>query len=112
MDFKRITSGLIVAVALAIILLIPNNIITGILFTVIAIIAMNEYLKAISKVCKPIKWVAYASCSIVAIINYIPKENLTNVLMYSIPTIILILFAHVIASDMKITFKDMAYTLL
>ena len=47
MDFKRITSGLIVAVALAIILLIPNNIITGILFTVIAIIAMNEYLKAI-----------------------------------------------------------------
>ena len=27
MDFKRITSGLIVAVALAIILLIPNNII-------------------------------------------------------------------------------------
>ena len=112
MDFKRITSGLIVAVALAIILLIPNNIITGILFTVIAIIAMNEYLKAISKVCKPIKWVAYASCIIVAIINYIPKENLTNVLMYSIPTIILILFAHVIASDMKITFKDMAYTLL
>ena len=47
-----------------------------------------------------------------AIINYIPKENLTNILMYSIPTIILILFAHVIASDMKITFKDMAYTLL
>ena len=112
MDFKRITSGLIVAVALAVILLIPNNIITGILFTVIAIIAMNEYLKAISKVCKPIKWVAYASCIIVAIINYIPKENLTNILMYSIPTIILILFAHVIASDMKITFKDMAYTLL
>ena len=37
MDFKRITSGLIVAVALAIILLIPNNIITGILLTVIAI---------------------------------------------------------------------------
>lgn len=112
MDFKRITSGLIVAVALAIILLIPNNIITGILFTVIAIIAMNEYLKAISKVCKPIKWVAYVSCIIVSIINYIPKENLTNVLMYSIPGIILILFAHVIASDMKITFKDMAYTLL
>ena len=34
MDFKRITSGLIVAVALAIILLIPNNIITGIDLTI------------------------------------------------------------------------------
>ena len=54
-------------------LLIPNNIITGILFTVIAIIAMNEYLKAISKVCKPIKCIAYLSCIIVAIINLIPE---------------------------------------
>ena len=80
MDFKRITSGLIVAVALAIILLIPNNIITGILFTVIAIIAMNEYLKAISKVCKPIKWVGYLSCIIVAIINYIPEKYLISTL--------------------------------
>ena len=32
--------------------------------------------------------------------------------MVSIPSILLILFAHVIATDMKITFKDVAYTLL
>ena len=112
MDFKRITSGFIVAIALAIILLMPNSIVTGILFTIIAITAMHEYLNAISKVCKPIRWISYLSCIIVAIINYIPKENLMYVLMYSIPTIILVLFAHVIASDMKISFKDMAYTVL
>ena len=46
MDLKRISSGFIVALALAIILLTPNNIITGILFTIITIIAMHEYLKA------------------------------------------------------------------
>ena len=112
MDCKRITSGFIVAIALAIILLMPNSIVTGILFTIIAITAMHEYLNAISKVCKPIRWISYLSCIIVAIINYIPKENLMYVLMYSIPTIILVLFAHVIASDMKISFKDMAYTVL
>lgn len=112
MDFKRITSGLIVAIALTIILLIQSNIVTGILFTLIALIAMDEYLRAISKVCKPIKWIGFLSCIIVASINFIPQEYLLYILMYSIPVILLILFGHVVASDMKITFKDMAYTLL
>ena len=112
MDFKRLTSGFIVGLALVVILLIQSNLITGILFTGISIIAMYEYLKAISKVCKPIKWIAYLSCIIVAVINYIPEKYLLPTLMFSIPTILLILFAHVIATDMKITFKDVAYTLL
>lgn len=112
MDLKRLTSGFIVALALIVILLIPSNLITGILFTVIAIIAMNEYLRAISKVCKPIKWIGYLSCIIVAIINYIPEQYLLSILMFSIPSILLILFVQVIATDMKTTFKDMAYTFL
>ena len=43
MDLKRITSGFIVGLALAVILLIQNNIIIGLLFTLIAIVAMHEY---------------------------------------------------------------------
>ncbi len=112
MDLKRISSGIIVTIVLLIILLIPSNLITGILFTVISIVAMDEYLKAISKVCKPIKWFGYLSCIIVAIINLIPEKYMIKILMYSIPTILLILFAQIIATDMKTTFKDMAYTLL
>ena len=112
MDLKRISSAIIVTLALIIILLIQNNIITGILFMLISIVAMHEYLGAISKVCNPIKWVGYLSCIIVAIINFIPKQYLLPISMISIPTILLILFAHVIATDMKITFKDVAYTLL
>ena len=112
MDFKRITSGFIVGLALIVLLLIQNNIIIGLMFTLIAIVAMHEYLGAISKVCKPIKWIGYVSCIMVATINLIPEQYLLPVLMISIPTILLILFAHVIATDMKITFKDIAYTLL
>ena len=112
MDLKRISSGFIVALALAIILLMQNNIITSILFMIITIVAMDEYLKAISKVCKPIKWLGYLSCIIVAIINFIPEQYLLSILMFSIPSILLILFAQVIATDMKTTFKDIAYTLL
>lgn len=112
MDFKRISSGIIAVLALLIILLIPNVFITGLLFTIIAIVAMYEYLRAISKVCTPIKWVSYLSCIIVAVINYIPEEYMNLVLMGSIPTILLLLFSQVIATDMKTRFKDMAYTLL
>ena len=112
MDLKRISSSIIVTLALIVILLIQNNIITGMLFMLIAIVAMHEYLGAISKVCKPIKWIGYVSCIMVATINLIPEQYLLPVLMISIPTILLILFAHVIATDMKITFKDIAYTLL
>lgn len=112
MDIKRITSGFIVGLAVCIILLIPRNFIIGIILTLIALVAMNEYLKAISKVCKPIKWIAYLSCIAVAIINYIPQQSLLHTVMLSIPFLLLILFAQVIATDMKITFKDMAYTFL
>ena len=112
MDFKRITSGFIVGVALAIILLIQNNIITGLLFTIISLVAMHEYIGAISKVCKPVKWVAYLSCIIVAIPSFIATEQLTKTLLYLIPFILLILFTKVIATDMKTTFKDISYTLL
>lgn len=112
MDSKRIASGVIVGLAVSIILLIPNNFIIGILLTLIALTAMDEYLKAISKVCKPIKWIGYLSCIIVATINFIPEQYLLPTLIYSMPSVLLILFAQVIATDMKTTFKDMAYTFL
>lgn len=112
MDFKRITSGFIVAVSVAIMILIPNKYIIGILLAIISLVAMNEYLKAISKVCKPIKWIAYLSCLCVAIVNFISSQNLSIFIMMFVPVVILISFAQVIATDMKTSFKDMCYTFL
>lgn len=112
MDLKRIVSGFIVGIALLVIILIPNNIITGILFTIIAIISMKEYLDAISKICKPIKWLSYSSCLIVGTVNIIPEEYFLKVILMFIPSILLILFSEVIATDMKKTFKDLVYTFL
>lgn len=112
MDLKRITSGFIVAISVAIMLLIPNKYVIGLLLAIIALVAMHEYLKAISKVCTPIKWVAYLSCLSVAAVNFIPEQNMLKAIMMFLPSIMLILFANVIATDMKISFKDMSYTLL
>lgn len=112
MDLKRITSSIIVGLSLIVILVIPNNLITGIVFAIISAVAMYEYLKAISKVCKPIKWVGYLSCIIVAVISSIPAMHFLLSLMFLVPSILLVLFLQIIVTDMKTTFKDMAYTFL
>ena len=112
MDIKRITSGLLGFPLVLIIFLIGNKYIVDVLLAVVTILAMDEYLKAISKVCKPIKWIAYLSCIIIALIPIIPKEAIMPITILTIPTILLILFAYVIATNMKTSFKDVAYTFL
>lgn len=112
MDVKRITSGLLGFPLVVIIFLIGNKYIVDVLLTIVAILAIDEYFKAVSKICKPIKWVGYLSCISISLIHVIPPENLNIVITLSIPTILLILFSTVIATDMKTNFKDVAYTFL
>ena len=112
MDVKRITSGLLGFPLVVIIFLIGNKYIVDVLLTIVAILAIDEYFKAVSKICKPINWVGYLSCISISLIHVIPPENLSIVITLSIPTILLILFSTVIATDMKTNFKDVAYTFL
>ena len=59
MDIKRITSGLLGFPLVLIILIFGNNIVVSIALTIIALLAMNEYFNAISKVTNPVKWLGY-----------------------------------------------------
>ena len=112
MDIKRITSGLLGFPLVLIILLIGNKYIVDIALAIIALLAMNEYFNAVQKVSNPVRWVGYLSCFSIAIIHLVPVESLNMVVTLSVPTILLILFAQVIATDMKTSFKDIAYTFL
>lgn len=112
MDIKRITSGLLGFPLVLIILLIGNKYIVDVALAIVAILAMDEYCNAVSKVCKPIRWVGYVSCISIALIHVIPLEYLSLTVTLVIPSIVLILFAHVIVTNMKISFKDVAYTFL
>ena len=112
MDIKRITSGLLGFPLVLIVLIIGNKYIVDVALAMIAILSMNEYFNAISKVAKPVRWIGYLSCLSIAVIHMIPQESLNMVITLSIPTILLILFVQVIATDMKINFKDIAYTFL
>ncbi len=112
MDIKRITSGILGFAIVLIVLLIGNKYIVDIALAGIAILAMSEYLNAISKVCNPVKWVGYLSCLSIALIHIIPVEYLPITITVSIPLILMALFLQVIATDMKTNFKDIAYTFI
>ena len=92
MDIKRITSGLLGFPLVLIIFLIGNKYIVDVLLAVVTILAMDEYLKAISKVCKPIKWIAYLRGGSRALIPIIPKEAIMPITILTIPTILLIYY--------------------
>lgn len=112
MDIKRITSGLLGFPLVLIIFLLGNKIVVDIALAIIALLAMNEYFNAIKKVANPVKWLGYVSCFSIALIHVVPQEYLNMVVTLSVPTILIILFAQVIATDMKTSFKDIAYTFI
>lgn len=112
MDVKRITSGLLGFPLVLVILLIGNKFVVDIALAIIAILAMDEYFNAISKISKPVRWIGYVSCISIAIIHIIPIEMLNTLAILAIPILALILFSQVIATEMKTNFKDIAYTLI
>ena len=73
---------------------------------------MNEYFNAVAKVSKPVRWLGYISCISIALIHIIQAEHLNMVVTLAVPTILIILFAQVIATNMKTNFKDIAYTFI
>lgn len=112
MDIKRITSGLLGFPLVLAIFLIGNKLVVDIALVIIALLAMNEYFNAIAKVSKPVRWVGYLSCFSIAIIHLVPQESLNMIVTLSVPTILIILFSQVVATEMRTSFKDIAYTFI
>jgi len=114
MDIKRITSILLGFPLVLIMLTLGNKYIVDICLAFIAMLAMQEYFNAISKEAKPVRWIGYLSCLFIALIHivptYLPGLPTNQILVLGIPTILLILFSQVIFTNMKTTFKDIAYT--
>ena len=112
MDVKRITSALILLPILILIFWIGNKYIGDVLFTFIAFLSIDEYFNAVSKVSNPVRWVGYLSCLSIAFIHLIPEGYITTYAILALPIILIILFAQVVATEMKTSFKDIAYTFL
>lgn len=110
---KRLLTAVVGLPIVVLVFAFGNKYLMDVLLAMVAIISMNEYFKCVSnKEVKPIKWVGYVMAALIAIVHLIPLQTLTVAAVFAIPVLLLVLFLHVIATDMKITFADMVYTLM
>lgn len=115
MDIKRVLTAVIGFPLVMLILIFGNKYIIDGVVAIMAIIAMHEYTKCASnKDIKIVSWVGYLVAASIALIHYLPIESfgIANVFWIGMPILLLILFLHVIISDMKITLKDITFSLI
>ena len=110
---KRLITAIIGLPIVVLVFAFGNKYLMDVLLAIVAMISMYEYTKCVgSKTVKPIKWVSYLVAALISIIHLIPFEVLPIAFTYLIPVLLFILFLHVIVTDMKITFEDIAYTFI
>lgn len=112
MNLKRILTTVIGLPIVGAILLLGNKYVIDFILMAVSIICMYEYFTVISKVAHPIKWVGYLSTVIVALTAFLSVQTVMQIVFFSIPVLILIMFLKVIITNMQTTFKDVAYTFL
>jgi len=112
MDIKRVISGAVILPIVAIVLILGNKYIVDITFCIMAIMCLHEFYKAfrVSEKAKPLTWIGYVAAVCIAGIHLIPLDNVLYIIGTIIPISLLILFANVISTNLKVTINDIAIT--
>ena len=113
MKLKRILTGIIGLPIVALVLIFGNVYIVDGVFTVVALISMYEFFHAIKTEgkSKPIEWIGYLSCIVIALLHVIPKEHILNFIGLYTVLVIATMLIIVIFSKMRTGIKDIALTL-
>lgn len=115
MNKKRVITAIIGIPMVGLIFTLGNQYIVDIFISIVAILAMKEYFRAISSKAKPIKWIGYLSCIFIAFIHIflekIQIEVQKDIFVIVLPIIMLVSFLQIILSNMKTNFNDMIYTI-
>lgn len=110
MDSKRVITGLLGFPIVVIILVFGNKYVVDIGFAIIAAMSLHEYFNAFKGKAHPVIWMGYVAAALIALIHVIPVEYAITIVSILIPTGILLLFLHIILTNMKITIVDIAIT--
>ena len=112
MNVKRLLTGIIGFPIVLAILVIVNKYVIDVGMAIVAIISIYEYSKcAKNKDIKIVRWLGYVSCLLIAVVHVLPRNLTLLIIVIGYQLLIFLLFLHVIFTDMKITFKDIAFSL-
>lgn len=110
MDLRRILTAVIGLPIVILILIFGNKYIMDVVIALICIMSLNEYSKCIHNEAKFSKLLGYIIALCIAFIHVIPEALLIWSLFLGIPLVLLILFSKVILTNMKFSFKDLAFS--
>jgi len=106
---KRLLTGLIGFPIVILVFIFANKYIIDVLAAAVACIAIHEYFKVVTKEVKNLSWIGYILALGIAFIHMVNTKIALASLAILFPTVLMILFLHIIISNMKITFKDIAF---
>ncbi len=112
MNIKRIMTALIGFPIVLLALVFGNCYVIDIAMAIVTSMAFYEYAHCINLQYKMIKWIGYLCCILMAFLHIIPSEVYIGAIIIGLPTILLLLFLHVILTNMKISFKDIAMSFI
>lgn len=112
MNVKRVLTGVIGFPLVILLFVLANKYIIDVFMAVVACIAVHEYFKACHKEVRNLSWIGYVLSIGIALIHIVNTKIALMSLAILVPTILLILFLHIIISDMKINLKDIAFAAL
>lgn len=112
MNLKRFLTGIIGFPIVLAVMVLGNKYLIDIIIAIVSCFAIYEYSKcAKKKDINIVSWMGYLASLIIAVLHIFPKELILVIIAILFPLMIFLLFLHVIISEMKITFKDIVYTL-
>lgn len=110
MNVKRIMTAVIGLPFVILLIVLGNKYVVDAVIAIIAVIAMYEYAKCIEKEAKFISWIGYLVAISIALMHVVSDRMLSTVITLGVPILLFLLFLSVIITDMRITFKDMAFS--
>lgn len=111
-NIKRLSTALVGFPLVALIFIVGNKYMISVGLAMIAILSLHEYLHAVSKKANPVKWISYLSCALISLLSLVPHEMYSNIIVFSMLIILLLLFLQVIVTGMKTNFNDLVYTFM
>lgn len=110
MDFKRISSALIGLPLVLIVFIFGNKYVVDVSIAIISAICLHEYFNSIKGKYNPVVWVGYLVSILIAFVHVIPQDVVLYVLAAFLPSVIVILFLHILLSQMKTNLTDVSVT--
>lgn len=109
MNVKRVLTGVIGFPLVILLLVLANKYIIDGVTAIIACIAIYEYFHACKKEVKNLSWIGYVLAIGIVLLHIVNTKIAFMSLLLFIPILLMVLFLHIIVSNMQINFKDMAF---